>query len=305
MTGTAPAVLELFCGLGGCAAAVEGRARIVAAIDQSRHALAAYAANFPHPVRAQAIEGITDAEWRRSAADLWWLSPPCTPYTRRGVRRDLDDPRARSLLAVMDRLAALRPRYVALENVPGFPGSRAHARLHATLAGAGYQVRETVLCPTELGARSRRPRFYMIAGHGPLAAWPERADSGPAQPLADLLDPHPSNDFWCGPELASRYTGALDVVDPRAANARTACFTSAYGRSPVRSGSYLLTSTGLRRFTPAEILRLLDFPFSYRLPADMPREIGWRLAGNSVSVRAVRWVLSAIPGLEDLTLSIG
>ena len=29
-------------------------------------------------------------------ADLWWLSPPCQPYSVRGRGRDLDDPRART-----------------------------------------------------------------------------------------------------------------------------------------------------------------------------------------------------------------
>jgi site-specific DNA-cytosine methylase len=55
----------------------------------------------------------------------------------------------------------------------------------------------------------------------------------------------------------------------------------------------LATAAGLRRFSPREILRLLDFPEDYSLPPDMPREVAWRLVGNSVSVRAVRWVLSA------------
>ena len=34
----------------------------------------------------------------------------------------------------------------------------------------------------------------------------------------------------------------------------THCFTSAYGRSPVRSGSYVSVEGGLRRFSPAEII---------------------------------------------------
>jgi len=87
------------------------------------------------------------------------------------------------------------------------------------------------------------------------------------------------------------------VVDAAQPGACAACFTSAYGRSVVRSGSYLATPTGLRRFSPQEILRLLDFPDTYRLPPGLPLRAAWPLVGNSLSVRAVRWVLSAMPGI--------
>jgi len=292
-------VLELFCGIGGCAAALGERARIVAAVDQNRHALAVYRHNFTHPVFPLALESVRESQWQAWTADVWWMSPPCPPYTRRGLRRDVEDPRARSFAAVLKQIAAHRPRHVAFENVPGFVGSRAHRLLKQTLDRSGYVFRETLLCPTELGLPNRRERFYLVAGLDGLAPWPERA--GAALRLSDLLDSSPATELWCDPLLAHRYPHALHVVDPRDPQACSACFTSAYGRSIVRSGSYLATGAGLRRFSPSEILRLLDFPDSYRLPADLPRRRAWSLAGNSVSVRAVRWVLSAIPGLMTHT----
>jgi DNA (cytosine-5)-methyltransferase 1 len=292
-------ILELFCGIGGCAAALREapRARVVAAVDQNRRALAVYARNFGHPVLPNAIESLPERWWRASHADVWWMSPPCPPYTRRGARRDLDDPRARSLITVIDRIADLRPQYVALENVGGFEGSRAHQRLHGTLDRAGYTVRETRLCPTELGLPNRRPRFYLVAGRGVVREWPVRA--GERVAVADLLDEAADAALWCEPALERRYAGALDEVEAADDTASTACFTSAYGRSPIRSGSYLRTPAGLRRFSPAEILRLLDFPRDFTLPPHMPLRSAWPLVGNSISVRAVRWVLGAVPGLLE------
>jgi DNA (cytosine-5)-methyltransferase 1 len=288
-------VVELFCGIGGCAAALGGRAQVVAAVDQSRQALAAYRYNFTHPSVPRTVESIPPSQWQGWKADLWWMSPPCPPFTRRGLRHDLDDPRARSFGTVLQRIAAVRPRYVAFENVPGFSGSRAHERFRETLAAAGYSMRETLLCPSELGLPNRRQRFYLVATLGEVGSWPPRA--GQCRRLAELLDAAPAPELWCDTELARRYEGALDVVDACDAEARTACFTSAYGRSPVRSGSYLTTTRGLRRFSPTEILRMLDFPDRYRLPVELPLPLAWRLVGNSVSVRAVRWVLSAVPDL--------
>jgi DNA (cytosine-5)-methyltransferase 1 len=290
-------VLELFCGIGGCAAALGADVGIAAAVDISRKALNVYARNFQHPATAREIASIPVATLRQWDADLWWLSPPCQPYTQRGLQRDVDDPRAESLLVLLERIAELRPRYVALENVPGFVGSRAHARLREVLAACGYTVQERLLCPTELGVPNRRQRFYLVAGQQSLLQWPVYGKQ-PFQ-LADFLDREIDPQLWVTDGFVKQYAGALHLVELADAHAECACFTSAYGRSPVSSGSYLATPAGVRRFSPQEILRLLGFPATYSLPPEMPPREAWPLVGNSLSVAAVRFVLSSIPELHD------
>lgn len=290
-------VLELYCGIGGCAAALGSSTEVVAAVDIHEGALGIYRYNFPHSTVTATLESLPVQRLADWEADLWWLSPPCQPFTRRGLGRDDSDPRTKSLLALIAVLPEVRPRFLALENVPGFVGSRTHALLGEKLSTQGYEVREEVLCPTLLGVPNRRERYYLVAGREPLRE-PREAPSE-SRRLADYLDPEPAEDLVVDEELARHYRHALDVVDPEDAGAVAACFTSAYGRSPVRSGSYLRTSGGgLRRFSPAEILRLLGFPKRYSLPHDVPREQAWRLVGNSLSVPAVRRVLSQVPGLE-------
>lgn len=294
---TGPRVLELFCGIGGCAAALAGQARVVAAVDLNANALAAYARNFPHPALARNLESLPAATYRAWNADLWWLSPPCQPFTTRGYGRDADDPRARPFLAVVARLAEVRPRYVALENVPGFAGSQVHGRLLATLERAGYgAVHERLLCPSELGVPNRRQRYYLVAARETLRTLPDP----PAPPLRSLdayLDAVEDPGLRVAPELLERYQGALHVVDAGDPQAVTACFTSAYGRSFVRSGSYLRVGGHVRRFSPAEILRLLGFPAAYGLAPELPRRKAWALVGNSLSLAPVRAVLAAVPEL--------
>lgn len=298
-------VLELYAGIGGLAAALApaAGAEVVAAVDVSRLALGVYGHNFPHPRLAAAVESLAGDRLRHLDADLWWLSPPCQPFTRRGLGRDLDDPRAATFLAVLDRIAEVRPPYVALENVPPFRRSRACRRLHRTLGEAGYHsLHETVLCPTELGLANRRRRYYLVASRHhrlvPVTPAPGTPAPRPAVPLAACLDPAPAGELAVDPDLAARYRGALDIVRGDDPAACTACFTSAYGRSPVKSGSYLATGDGaLRRFSPAEILRLLGFPPSFEMPSSVPLGAAWRLVGNSLSVAAVRAVLTVIPEL--------
>lgn len=295
-------VLELYCGLGGCAVALGARAQIVAAVDIHRPALAVYARNLGHPTVTRTLESIPRAVWRQWEADLWWLSPPCQPYTRRGRRRDLDDPRAGSLLVVLERLAEARPALVAVENVPGFFGSRAYGRVRETLAATGYAVFEGLLCPTALGVPNRRQRFFLVGSRrGALTASPELTPPTATEPrpprrplqfsIRDILDAEPRPELIVPPGIIEPYAQAIHVVDPADPDAVSRCFTSAYGRSPVRSGSYLRTGAAIRRFSPAEILRLLGFPPSFTLPPQLCLPQAWSLVGNSLSVPAVRQLL--------------
>lgn len=298
-------VLELFAGIGGAAAALEGSgAEVVCAVDVSPRALEVYRKSFRHPVSPRAVDSLKTAELAAWRADLWWLSPPCQPFTRRGLGRDHEDPRSRGLLSVVERISEAGPPALAVENVPGFQGSRCHRLLLAALDEAGYAFEEALLCPTELGIPNRRRRYYLVAGRGSVGAL--RISPRPLQPLSGYLSPPPEpdapepgedRDLWVEDVLLDRYRHAVDLVDPEETGAVAACFTSAYGRSVVRSGSYLLTPRGVRRFSPEEILRLLGFPQEFAFPETFSRDLRWRLAGNSLSVPVVRSVLAAVPAL--------
>lgn len=295
-----PRLVELYCGIGGAAAAlIPAGWRGAGAFDISEKAVAVYRHNFPgHPAEARLVDSLAPARLAAAEADLFWLSPPCQPYTRRGKERHLEDPRGATLLAALRLVAACRPPFVALENVVGFETSAARGLLLDTLEQAGYHhLQERLLCPSELGWPNRRPRYYLLAGRKALepARWPRREAR-----LAELLDPEPEPGLELDPALAARYALALDRIDPEDEAAVASCFTAAYGRSPVRSGSYLrLPGGGLRRFGPREVLRLLGFPASFRLPpaccGPAARLLAWRLAGNSLSLPAVQAVLASLP----------
>ena len=287
-------VLELFCGIGGCAAALGDRASVAAAVDINRNALKAYTHNFSHTTLARSVESIPTETLRGWQADLWWLSPPCQPYTLRGRRRDLEDPRAASLLALIPKIGEVGPTYVALENVPGFHQSRVRQRLIAVLEREGYTVRERFLCPTELGLPNRRRRFYLVASREELRPW--RSPCIDRLSVGSILQSRVDPDLEAPAIVLQKFRPAIHVVHSDGDEV-THCFTSAYGRSHVRSGSYLSEAGRIRRFSPQEILRMLGFPLGYRLPPSLSLRQAWSLVGNSLSVPAVRHILSCIPEL--------
>lgn len=314
-----PRVLELHCGIGGCAAALVGRATVTAAIDVNTVALGVYRHNFAHRTATRAIESLRADDPLLRGAEVWWMSPPCQPYTRRGKGRDLDDLRSRGFLHLLELIDRLRPPALALENVPEMRGSQAHARLREVLDRGGYEVAEILLCPTELGVPNRRRRFYVLADRNGLARWallrsahdarasetapPVVPARSPHPPLRDFLDAEDSAELQVPGELLARYEHAIDIVDADDPDAVAATFTSAYGRSPVRAGSYLRRNSIVRHFSPNEILSLLGFPASYRLPPDLARANAWRLVGNSLSITVVRQVVSALSPLAPIVLA--
>jgi len=209
-----------------------------------------------------------------------------------------------------------------MENVPPFTDSRAAARLRATFAENGYRWREAVCCPTAYGIPMRRRRFYglavredrLAAGDAggwsavekrfeaaamrPLADADQSAGASigesvsPALPLAAYLQPSAAPATEVPAAWLDRYARAIDVVDADDPQAVVACLTSAYGRSPVRSGSYLREAGRTRFFRPRELARLMGFADSFRLPDD-PRT-AYRLLGNSLAVPIVRRLFAGV-----------
>ena len=285
--------LELYCGIGGFSvAAATLKWHVVRAVDINRHAIDVFRHNFDHRATIGSVESIAGEELRALQTDFWWLSPPCQPFTARGKQRDLADPRSTSLLKMLGRLSEILPAALALENVPGFASSRAADCLRDVLGRAGYAWREVVLCPTQFGVPNRRRRFYLVASrHGrpslpPIASSPKR--------LQDLLDAPPHERLTVADDFVRSYRGAIDIVDASDPAAVCSCFTSAYGRSHVRSGSYLTQQGRVRRFSPTEMLRLLGFPPSFQLPSNRRTSTAWKLIGNSLSIPVITHVLRSL-----------
>lgn len=296
----AVSMVEWHCGIGGAAAALGENARAIAAVDIHRGALEIYESNFPgHRPVCRNIESLRAshvAAW--GAADFWWMSPPCQPHTVLGKRRDLADPRSASFENLLKLIAEFEPPNLALENVPGFAASQSRQVLLRTLEAAGYEWAEETVCPTQFGWPNRRERYYLAATRDSGGLRLPNARTIRPRTLAELVDPEADDDVRLHVDrtFVERYRGAIHEAFRDNAAERTNCFTSAYGRSPTRTGSYskMVGGVGLRRFSPREVLAQLDFPSSFSLPGATAPEKLWPLTGNSLTLGATRRVLSRL-----------
>jgi site-specific DNA-cytosine methylase len=287
--------LELFAGIGGFAAAFPC-IEIIQAVDIDQVAAKTYSRNFSHPYKVAEIASLSKKWFDEQNADLWWMSPPCTPFSRRGNFTDLRDPRCQALRYLIDVVAEVRPRYVAIENVVGFESSEAFERLSQTWSAAGYLLDWVIACPSQIGLPNRRPRFFAIASFGSnVSLGPLKRLTGD-QPLSRFIEHNGlrSKDLDVSEDLVQQYRRAIDIVDSDHPDACTTCFTSAYGRSIVHSGSYLRCHGRYRRFSPREISRLLGFPEWFSFPEDVSTKRLWHLLGNSLSIPCVQSVFSEL-----------
>ncbi len=299
--------LELFCGIGGFAAAVDGASgfagvEVVGAIDLSPHAMDVYRYNFEgHGARQAHLDYLRADELAAFGADMWWMSPPCQPYTTRGLMRDLEDPRAQSLVRLMGILGEQLPDYFGMENVAGFVGSDAHALVLATLLGAGYEVRERVLCPTELGIPARRERYYLVASRKGLRE--VEACEVVGRKLVEFLDPGLVGDgipeeLLVPADILEKHGPGMRLLDPwNDPDVIANTVTGAYGKTWQAAGAYLRLEDGrVRRFSAGELLGCLGFGEGFGLPEGTPLRHRYKMIGNSLSVFAMREVLRGLWG---------
>jgi tRNA (cytosine38-C5)-methyltransferase len=136
-------------------------------------------------------------------------------------------------------------------------------------------------------------------------------------PIKHFLNDETTDELFLSEKVLEKSAAwCLDVVKPH--DARSACFTSSYGKFLRGTGSVLyvgqrsartfaleapeqrqfdanwaagLSCTDLRHFSGVEIALLLGFPPSFRFPAHVTVKQQWKLLGNSLSVRVAAVVV--------------
>eukprot|EP00249_Psilotum_nudum_P010144 c22360_g1_i2 orf=217-1389(-) len=173
ITSTRFRVLEFYSGIGGMRFALE-KARVpavvVEAFDINEIANDVYEHNFGQRPHQGNIQHLTMQELEKYDANVWLLSPPCQPYTRQGLQKDVEDSRAASFLKILQILPFMSrsPTHVFVENVVGFESSVTHSQLMAILRSSDFVTQEFILTPLQFGIPYSRPRYFCLAKKKPL-----------------------------------------------------------------------------------------------------------------------------------------
>jgi DNA (cytosine-5)-methyltransferase 1 len=179
--------IELFSCSGGMAEGFR-RAGITfdVVIDKDANAVTSYARNHRHrPVQmdAEDLLRLVHLGFAPPAVDLLVADPPCTPWSRAGSRKGLDDDRDQ-LVTTVELIRALRPLCWLIANVPGLDDGPNLKHVHATIGSiAGYHVDFRRLDAADYGVPQRRVRpfwFGRPASSEPLR-WPAPTHSDPSE----------------------------------------------------------------------------------------------------------------------------
>uniref|UniRef100_A0A1I8AHG9 tRNA (Cytosine(38)-C(5))-methyltransferase n=1 Tax=Steinernema glaseri TaxID=37863 RepID=A0A1I8AHG9_9BILA len=316
--------LEFFCGIGGFHVALRrvcNNIDVVGAFDINTTTNRIYKFNFPDtPLFERNIQALTVKSLDRQDADIWAMSPPCQPFVKRGLQLDLKDPRCAALKHLCDCICEMKnpPRFVIVENVPGFQNSAAEEMLIQALDDRGYQHKVSIENPWNHGIPNSRPRYFLTAKLGANRVLPKklvnRWVTELPRTIGDILSPNSDacNDLFLSTEFIMRHMDVIDIVEPRSFNSN--CFTKAYGSYVKGAGSYLVTNvpkdhgilefgkihllrlgTGnnkmeavknlkIRAFSVGEICRLMGFNDELMQPPDITRIQMYKCLGNSVNI---------------------
>lgn len=283
--------LELFCGIGGFAKAAQDFAlHITKAYDQNDAAIATYNANFSHKAIKFNLERLTPEHLDALDVDFLWMSPPCQPYTTKGRKKDLQDPRATTFKIIIDSLFTCKasPNHIGLENVVGFQDSQARKLFLKTLRDLDYFINETVLCPSQMGIPNRRERYYLCASKKPLKPLHVKLEK---KELVDFID-HEADISFIPNTVLEKFVDGFRIIDYKDHEAYTTCFTSSYGKSWMHSGAYLAWGDKVRLFTPQEISEIMGFGKDFVFPTSLSLRQKYKLIGNSLSVDVLKAVLT-------------
>ncbi len=237
-----PVGIDLFAGVGGLSLGFEQAGfDVVASVEYDPVHAAVHEFNFPltkvvcsdigclsaERLLAAAREGFvrhghSAEDWNPAEIDVVFGGPPCQGFSTIG-KRDPSDDRNKLGYKFADLIGAIRPRYFAMENVPGMAaGGHASilARLIARFRKHGYEVavqleevrRQAILNAADFGVPQDRRRLILLGAREgqPLPSYPAPTVRPASKRSGDQRVTDPSDVLSPGPTVGD---ALLDLPD--------------------------------------------------------------------------------------------
>lgn len=185
-----PTLIDLFAGAGGTGLGFQSAGfEILAAIEIDRNSISTYQNNLNVTVTNQNIRDLSPENFRRSLGlkkrqlDVLVGCPPCQGFTRMRNDNGANDERNDLVLAYLEFVEELMPRYAVFENVPGLirtrHGFKYYHKLCTGLEKLGFKVVKREVDTADYGVAQHRKRIIVLAdrdGHAPPFPEPTHGD---------------------------------------------------------------------------------------------------------------------------------
>lgn len=215
------------------------------------------------------IEGITVEELKKLGVNTILMSPPCQPFTRNGLHKDINDKRTASFIHLLELLPDLDIENILVENVKGFEKSQMRNMLLKVLINNNFNYQEFILSPNQFGIPNSRTRYYCLAKRKSntfsfhcdnlvngtyFISWkcsslfnfqleylPSYTCNEECHPISEILELDVDKKYFLSDTILKKRFNIIDICSKD--STRSCCFTKAYGRYFEGTGSILSERT--------------------------------------------------------------
>jgi len=152
---------------------------VVGGVDSDSAAVATFGKAFPKAaslhrdlLACSPTSILKGAKIAKGDVDILLGGPPCQPYSINNHQRGTHDARCGLVKSYLGFVSYLRPRWIIMENVPGFASieeGRFLAQLLKSLRNRGYKTSFSILRAVRFGVPQRRRRLIVVATREPTS----------------------------------------------------------------------------------------------------------------------------------------
>jgi len=260
------------------------------------------------------------ADWTAlPSPTLLHASPPCQDFSiAKRKDQEISRPNQAMSQAVGRAIAALKPEFVVIENVPAYRKSNEWYSLEQTLYQQGYFIVSALLNAYDYGVPQSRIRFIVIASRVSMPRLPQtvkkeqkrswdmvlldKLDSMIDRPVQDcILKRLAYHDIYLGnePILIDSDTGLSwnfiqngRVQTHRRMGEPAFCIKACIGRNNRKYAMHIATTSYAKTMTPHQLKLLQTIPEDYQFPCKS--NIAYRIIGNAVPCLLTKAIGEAI-----------